>query len=282
MTDTDPTETPTDTTDPGPTDTGDPAAPTGDPTGADGPVDPVDPVDGDDASRRRITDFDVIAFDADDTLWRSEDSFQRAELTFDSLVRPYVPEGVDLRDSLHAIERNDIPIQGYGVKAFTLSMVRAAVRMTGGEIPASVIGEIVDLSEEMLLEPVDLLPGVPETLHRVGLEARLVIITKGDLIHQLRKVGTSGLGHHFSDVEVVHEKDPDVYRVVTKRLGVSPDRFLMVGNSVRSDVLPVLAIGGHAVHVPYHLTWELERVDEHDEDVVELESIGELPGWLGL
>ncbi len=231
---------------------------------------------------RRINDFDVVAFDADDTLWKSEDSFQRAELIFEQLVSPYVPEGIDLRDALHAIERSDISTQGYGVKAFTISMVRAAVRVTDAAVPASVIGQIVDLGESMLLEQVELLPEVPQTLHRIGLETRLVLITKGDLVHQLRKVETSGLAHHFSDVEVVHEKDPEVYLAVTKRLGVEPERFLMVGNSVRSDVLPVIAIGGHAVHVPYHLTWDLERVDDHEEDVVELDSIGEVPAWLGL
>ncbi len=231
---------------------------------------------------RRINDFDVIAFDADDTLWKSEDSFQRAELIFEQLVSPHVPEGIDVRDALHAIERSDISTQGYGVKAFTLSMVRAAVRLSDAAVPASVIGQIVDLGESMLLEQVELLPEVPQTLHRIGLETRLVLITKGDLVHQLRKVETSGLAHHFSDVEVVHEKDPEVYLAVTKRLGVEPERFLMVGNSVRSDVLPVIAIGGHAVHVPYHLTWDLERVDDHEEDVVELDSIGDVPAWLGL
>ncbi len=234
------------------------------------------------APGRRLDDFDVVAFDADDTLWRSEETFQRTELIFESLVSPYVAEGIDVRDALHAIERNDIPTQGYGVKAFTLSMIRAAVRLTDATIPAEVIGRLVDEGESMLLEPVELLDQVPETLHRVGRETRLVLITKGDLVHQLRKVETSGLAHHFSDVEVVHEKDPDVYRSVIDRLGVAPERFLMVGNSVRSDVLPVLAAGGHAVHVPYHVTWELEQVHDHDEDVVELDSIGELPGWLGL
>lgn len=231
---------------------------------------------------RRVEEFDVVAFDADDTLWVSEDTFQRTEARFAELVQPYSPEGIDVLDALHATERDDVPIQGYGVKAFTISMVRAAVRITDGAVPSSVIGEIVDMGQQMLIEPVHLLPGVAETLHRVGLEVRLALITKGDLVHQLRKVETSGLAHHFADVEVVREKDPEVYRRIMQRLGVPPDRFLMVGNSVKSDVLPVAAIGGHAVHVPYHLTWELEQVDEHDEDVVELGSISELPAWLGL
>lgn len=223
-----------------------------------------------------------MAFDADDTLWVSEDTFRRTEERFAELMAPFVPEGIDALDALHAIERNDIPTQGYGVKAFTISMVRAAVRISDGAVSAAVIGELVDLGEAMLLEPVQLLPGVPETLHRVGLEVRLALITKGDLVHQLRKVETSGLAHHFADVEVVREKDPPVYHSIMQRLGVEADRFLMVGNSVKSDVLPVLSLGGHAVHVPYHLTWELERVDDHDEDVVTLDSITDLPAWLGL
>lgn len=239
-------------------------------------------LNADDAERRRITEFDMIAFDADDTLWRSEESFQRAEAIFADLVSPFASPGIDVLDALHATERSDIGTQGYGVKAFTLSMVRAAIRMTDGAVPTRVIGQLVDLGESMLLDPVQLLPGAAETLNRVGLETRLVLITKGDLVHQLRKVETSGLAHHFSDVEVVREKDPEVYRSIVKRFGVRPERFLMVGNSVRSDVLPVLAIGGHAVHVPYHLTWELEHVDDHDEDVVELDSLAELPAWLGL
>jgi len=160
--------------------------------------------------------------------------------------------------------------------------VRAAITVTDGVIPADVIAELIDLGRDMLTEPVHLLADVPEVLARVGAERRLALITKGDLVHQTRKVTTSGIEHHFADIEIVLEKDPAIYAKVLGRLGVSPERFCMVGNSVRSDVLPVMAIGGHAVHIPYHLTWELERVDDHDEDVTELGSIAELPAWLGL
>lgn len=234
------------------------------------------------ASGRRIDGFDVVAFDADDTLWQSEDQFRATEARFAELVTPFAPVGVDVLDALHAVERIDIASQGYGVKAFTLSMVRAAISMTEGSVSTDVIRELVDLGAAMLVEPVHLLPDVPAVLDRVGKETRLVMITKGDLVHQTRKVTTSGLEHHFSDIEIVLEKDPPIYAKLLKRLGVEPDRFCMVGNSVRSDVLPVMAIGGHAVHVPYHLTWELEQVDEHHEDVVELERLVDLPAWLGL
>lgn len=231
---------------------------------------------------RRIDQFDVVAFDADDTLWKSEDGFQATEARFAELVGPYAPIGIDVLDALHATERLDIASQGYGVKAFTLSMVRAAISMTEGAVPTDVIRQLVDLGAAMLVEPVHLLAHVPEVLERVGSETRLVLITKGDLVHQTRKVTTSGLEHHFSDIEIVLEKDPPIYAKLLERFDVEPDRFCMVGNSVRSDILPVMAIGGHAVHVPYHLTWDLEKVDDHTEDVVELASLADLPGWLGL
>jgi len=231
---------------------------------------------------RHIDNFDVIAFDADDTLWKGEDSFHRTEQRFIELVGAFAPEGVDVHAALRATERADVSISGYGVKAFTLSMVRAAITVTDGAIPADVIGELIDLGYDMLTEPVHLLPDVPEVLAKVGAVRRLVLITKGDLVHQTRKVTTSGIEHHFRDIEIVLEKDPEIYTRILGRLGVRPERFCMVGNSVRSDVLPVMAIGGHAVHIPYHLTWELERVDDHDEDVTELESIADLPAWLGL
>jgi putative hydrolase of the HAD superfamily len=231
---------------------------------------------------RRIDALDVVAFDADDTLWRSEDSFAHAEQRFAELVAPYAPTGVDLDAALRAVERADLSISGYGVKAFTLSMVRAAIDVTDGKVPSSVIGELVDLGRAMLIEPVHLLPHVPEVLAAVSPHTRVVLITKGDLVHQTRKVTTSGIEHHFSDIEIVLEKDPETYTKILRRLGVEPRRFCMIGNSVRSDVLPVMAIGGHAVHVPYHITWELEHVEDHGEDVVELLSIADVPVWLGL
>lgn len=231
---------------------------------------------------RRIDGFDIVAFDADDTLWKSEDAFQAAEARFAELVAPYAPVGIDVLDALHATEKIDIASQGYGVKAFTLSMVRAAIAMTDGAVTTDVIRQVVDLGANMLVEPVHLLPDVPEVLERVGREVRLVLITKGDLVHQTRKVTTSGLEHHFTDVEIVLEKDPPIYAKLLDRFGVEPNRFCMVGNSVRSDILPVMAIGAHAVHVPYHLTWELERVDDHTEDVVALDRLADLPAYLGI
>lgn len=224
--------------------------------------------------------YDVVGFDADDTLWRSEDDFQAAEALFADLVGPYTPEGIDVLDSLHAIERDNVSISGYGVKAFALSMVQAAVTATGGAVPSSVIGQIVDHAHDMLMQPVELLDGVPETLAAIGRTHRLVLITKGDLVHQLRKVRTSGLAHHFEHIEVVLEKDVDTYRSILTEWSIDPTRFVFVGNSVRSDVLPILELGGTGIHVEYHVTWEHEIVHDHGGGFVELDSIRDVPAWL--
>lgn len=221
----------------------------------------------------------MIGFDADDTLWHSEDRFNAGEMLFVELVSPYAPEGVDVKAALTAVERKNLSVFGYGVKAFGLSAVEAAITITDGRVPTSVIGELMAMIRTQLTEPVRLLPHVPEVLAKVGREYRMVLITKGDLIHQTRKVETSGLAHHFEHVEIVLEKDPTSYDRVLRKVGVAPERFCMVGNSVRSDILPVMALGGTAVHVPYPLLWELEHV-EHDEHFAELEALTDLPAWL--
>ena len=225
----------------------------------------------------------MLAFDADDTLWHSEDGFTASELRFVELVAPFAPDGVDVRAALTGVERKNLPVFGYGVKAFGLSAVEAALTITDGDLPTSVISELLDMVRATLTEPVRLLPDVPEVLSTVGRDYRLVLITKGDLIHQTHKVETSGLAHHFTDVEILLEKDPQTYDRTFRKIGVSPHRVCMVGNSVRSDILPVMALGGTAVHVPYPLLWELEHVDPLDiagHHFAELASIADLPGWL--
>ena len=223
--------------------------------------------------------FDVVGLDADDTLWHSEDSFVRVEEQFVELVAPFAPEGVDVAAALRATERAHLPVSGYGVKAFTLAMVKSAVAVSEGRVPALVVDRLVDAGLAMLTETVRLLPDVPAVLADLSRDHRLVLITKGDLVHQTRKVETSGIAHHFEQIEVVLEKDPATYDRILRQVGVAPDRFCMVGNSVRSDILPVLALGGHAVHIPYPLLWEHEHVD-HDEDLDELAAIGDLPAAL--
>ena len=158
-------------------------------------------------------------------------------------------------------------------------MVKAAITVSGGTVPQSVIAQLVDLGLDMLTEDVRLLPDVPGVLADLSRDHRLVLITKGDLVHQTRKVETSGIAHHFELIEIVLEKDVETYARILRQLGLDAPRFCMVGNSVRSDILPVLALGAHAVHIPYPLLWEHEHVD-HDEDLDELASIRELPAAL--
>ena len=225
--------------------------------------------------------FDIIAFDADDTLWHSEDRFSAGEQHFVELVSPYAPDGIDVKAALTAVERKNLSVLGYGVKAFGLSAVEAAISITNGAVPVTVIEQLMEMIRAHLTEPVRLLPHVPEVLAHVGRHYPLALITKGDLIHQTHKVQTSGLEHHFAHVEILLEKDPGTYAKVFTRMGVDPARVCMVGNSVRSDILPVMALGGTAVHVPYPLLWELEHVD-HDEHFADLESISLLPAWLGV
>lgn len=223
--------------------------------------------------------FDVIGFDADDTLWHSEDGFRANEDRFIQLVSPYAPEGVEVKAALTATERKNLGTFGYGVKSFGLSMVEAAVTISQGSIPSTVVAELVELARRQLEEPVRLLDHVPEVLAAVGQTHRMILITKGDLIHQSHKVTTSGLAHHFEHVEIVLEKDEPTYARILHTVGVDPARFCMVGNSVRSDILPVLSLGGHGVHVPYPLLWDLEHV-EHDEQFAELASLSDVPAWL--
>ena len=231
---------------------------------------------------RPAHDFDIIAFDADDTLWKSEDGFRAAELGFVDLIGPYVSCGIDVKAALTAMERKNLHVFGYGVKAFGLSMVEAAVSLAGDNgLPPAIIGRLVEVARAMLTEPVHLLPGVASVLEEVGATHRIVLITKGDLIHQSAKIDASGLAHHFSDIEIVMEKDAATYSRIINRLGVPPSRFCMVGNSVRSDVLPVLSLGASAVHVPYPLLWDLEEAPaDHGRSFAELASLTELPAWL--
>lgn len=229
---------------------------------------------------RRGELIDVVGFDADDTLWRSEEHFRAAEELFLEWVGPYTPEGVDLAGALRSTELGNIALSGYGVKAFGLSMVEAAVAATGGAVPSTVLGRIVDHVHDLLRHPVELLPGVPEALAAVAATHRIVLITKGDLVHQTRKVRTSGLEHLFEHIGVVLEKDPSTYGRLLADWRIEPGRFLMVGNSVRSDVLPLLEIGAWAVHVPYHLTWEHEVVHDPEHHFDELSAIGDVADWL--
>ena len=221
----------------------------------------------------------LIGLDADDTLWHSEDGFHTVTGRFCELLQPYAQDPSALATTLDLVERRNMVLFGYGVKSFTLSMVEAAIEVSGGAVPAETIQQLVDEGRTLLARPVDLLDGVEEALAAIAPRYRLVVITKGDLLHQEQKFHASGLDRHVEEIAVVSEKDVRTYRRLIDRYGVTPDRFLMVGNSIRSDILPVLELGGRAVHIPYEYLWGHE-VAEHDGDVPTLDSIKELPGWL--
>ena len=224
--------------------------------------------------------IELIGLDGDDTLWRNEDYFIVTQDRFGELLGPYLPPGIDVQQALETTERRNLEVFGYGAKGFTLSLIETAIELTDGRVPATVIQELVGFGRWILTHPVELLEGVADVVTELsGSGRRLVIVTKGDLMHQEHKVAGSGLADLFDAIEIVSEKDETTYRRLLQRANVAPDRFLMVGNSVRSDVLPVLAIGAKAVHIPYHTTWAHEHAD-HDGTVPTLESIRELPAWL--
>ena len=224
---------------------------------------------------------ELVGFDADDTLWHSEDGFEDAIARYADLVTPHCA-GLD-RDEVIAhlgrAERGNLRHFGYGVKSFTLSMVEAAVDVTGGTAPAALLAQLVGVGKDLLARPVELLPGVADVIGHLAVHYRLMLITKGDLLHQESKIRESGLSGYFAELKVVSEKDPDTYRRLLAEHGVDPSTFVMVGNSVKSDILPVIAIGGRGVHIPYEFLWEAEHA-EHDGSVPELASITELPAWL--
>ncbi len=225
--------------------------------------------------------IDTVAFDADDTLWHNEHLFQDTQKKLEAIVQHYRP-GEDIHDALFAVEMRNLELFGYGIKGFTLSMVEAAIQLTGGRIAADEIHDIVQLGKTMIEAPVDLLEGVEETLAAVSGRFRVILITKGDIVDQSSKIERSGLAGHFEQVEIVPRKDAGVYRAIFERHGIEPARAVMVGNSMPSDVLPMLELGGHGVHVPYELLWAHEA---HDADPVSerfhrLERLRELPDLL--
>ncbi|MBP6590604.1 MAG: HAD family hydrolase [Chitinophagaceae bacterium] len=204
--------------------------------------------------------FKVIAFDADDTLWVNEPYFREAEDQFSALLEDYLPHHSATRE-LYKTELQNIPLYGYGVKGFMLSMVETALRVSDNTVPHHVIEKAIQFGKDLLAKPVELLEGVPETLSQLKGKYRLVMATKGDLLDQERKLKKSGLEAHFHHIEIMSDKQEADYQSLIRHLDIAPEEFVMIGNSLKSDVLPVLSIGGHAIHVPYHTTWEHEKVE---------------------
>jgi putative hydrolase of the HAD superfamily len=203
----------------------------------------------------------ALAFDGDDTLWHNETHFRLTQAEFRALILRHVPD-VDVDARLFATEMANLRIYGYGIKSFTLSMLETAISVTDGRIPTPDLEVILDWGKRMLQQPTELLPGVAATLQELSRRHPLPLITKGDLFDQESKLARSGLGEMFRGVEILSDKTVDMYRSVLTRRGIDPSEFVMVGNSLRSDVLPVVAAGGRAVHIPYEVTWRHEEVDE--------------------
>jgi putative hydrolase of the HAD superfamily len=203
----------------------------------------------------------VIGFDADDTLWHNEIIFEKTHERYRSLLASYHDaETVDR--ALLATELRNLELYGYGVKGFTLSAIETAIELTVGKIRADEIQQLIELGREMLAHPVDLLEGVKETLAGLAPDHRLLLITKGDLRDQERKLARSGLAEYFERVEIVSEKNDATYADILRRHRIGAANFLMVGNSLKSDILPVLAVGGAGAYLPYHMTWAAEQVED--------------------
>ena len=221
----------------------------------------------------------LVGFDADDTLWKSEDYYRDAQAQFERIVGGYV-DLADAGERLYAVEKRNLALFGYGVKGMVLSMIEAAVAITDARISAADLHRIVELGKSLLRHPVELLPGVREAVEDVASRHPVVLITKGDLFHQEAKVRESGLAGLFRRIEIVSEKDAQTYARLFAEFGIVPAQFAMVGNSLRSDIAPVLELGGWGVHVPYHVTWAHEaegEVRSGFDRMRSIESLSQLP-----
>jgi len=221
-----------------------------------------------------------VGFDGDDTLWKSEDYYRQAEADFEAILGTYV-DLADARMQRHLleVERRNLKIFGYGVKGMTLSMLETAIQLTDERISARDLHRVIEIGRATLQHPVELLPGIRDAVERIAADHEIVLITKGDLFHQEAKIAQSGLTDLFHRIEVVSEKDETTYARVLRELDVAAPDFAMVGNSLRSDIEPVLALGGWGIHMPYHVTWALETEHGVAADAPRLhvvENAGEL------
>tara|TARA_R110002072_G_scaffold50835_1_gene136437 strand:+ start:33919 stop:34617 length:699 start_codon:yes stop_codon:yes gene_type:complete len=225
-------------------------------------------------------DVRVVSFDADDTLWHNEQYFLDAQKSFWQLMEKFLP--AQASEALMNTEVQDIELYGYGIKAFILSLIEASIRISEGRITSEGINSIIELGKQMLDKPVEIIDGVEDVLKLLAGRYRLVMTTKGDLLEQERKLKKSGLTDYFHHIEIVSDKNEGEYRKLIQHLDISPEQFLMIGNSLRSDVLPVLNAGGFGIHVPYHTTWEHEKIDHIivHKRFVEIASIKDLPQLL--
>lgn len=226
----------------------------------------------------------VIAFDADDTLWVCEPIFRTMEAKVCELLTGYMEKELLLKEILKNHVGN-LPLYGYGIKGYILSLTETALKISNGKVSQEIIDRIISYGKEMLQEPVELLDDVKEVLPALKEKYRLMVITKGDLLDQQRKLEASGLLPYFDDVEILSDKKPADYEKLFERYGINPSEFMMVGNSLKSDVLPVVELGGYGVHIPYKITWEHEKVENIDRTnplLHEISHLKELTDIVGL
>jgi len=226
----------------------------------------------------------VIGFDADDTLWINESYFRETEERFATLLEPYETKN-KVDQELFKVEMQNLGIYGYGIKGFMLSMIESALDLSNGEIPPESLWKILEMGKSMITHPVELLDGIEEVLQKLQPHYRLIVLTKGDLLDQERKLEKSGLTDYFHHVEVLSDKKPANYAHLLDHLQIPVEEFLMIGNSLKSDVLPLLELGAQAIHVPFHTTWVHEEVSEEEangKSYKTLQRIGQLPELLGL
>jgi putative hydrolase of the HAD superfamily len=207
-----------------------------------------------------MTTLQVIAFDADDTLWINEPYFQEVEHKFCALLEDYMPAHAVSKE-LYRIEMQNLPLYGYGIKAFILCMMETILEVTNKTASPELLYKAIQYGQEMMQKPIELLEGVESTLEQLKGKYRLVVATKGDLLDQERKLKKSGLSHYFHHIEIMSDKKESDYEKLLRHLDCPPEHFLMIGNSLKSDVIPVLNIGGYAAHVPFHTTWVHEKID---------------------
>jgi putative hydrolase of the HAD superfamily len=219
----------------------------------------------------------VIGFDADDTLWLNEVHYQNTEQQFVALMEPWLTER-EARKELFSHEMQTLSLYGYGAKGFTLAMISSAISISNGQLGAKVVADIIELGKSLINVPLELLDNVADVLTQLQLDYKLIVATKGDLLDQERKLRNSNLEQYFHHVEIMSDKNPDSYRKLIRHLDIKPEEFLMIGNSLKSDVIPVLEIGSDAIHIPYHLTWEHEHVSDmsNTQPYVTLDSFQEL------
>ena len=223
----------------------------------------------------------TIAFDADDTLWINEPYFQEAEKKFCTLLENYLPQHL-VSQELFETEMKNLHLYGYGVKGFILCMVETANRISNQTISVEHIDKIIEIGHELLQRPIELLSGVKETLQQLNGKYNLIVATKGDLLEQERKLKNSGLEHYFHHIQIMSDKKASDYQKLLNHLGCNPENFLMLGNSIKSDILPVLELGGFGGHIPFSVTWaheQHERIPEYDR-FIELKSIDNIIDYL--